>query len=447
LVSALIKRAANIATSIWQALSGLPLVWRFVKEFVPAFFQGGKRGGERLRRQFLWLIIFSLAAFLGWAGVSEFDRVVSGEGKVVPFSKLQTAQHYEGGIISKIFVSVGEKIKRGDALLGISPLESSEELDVKQGEYFRLLARVRRLQSEASRTAPKFGEVLEKNHRAIVQNELALHKARELKLASLVASFESQLAQKSSERVGVEKTLALISEEYKVVKKLVDRGLEPKLEAVRAEKSLAETQAKLETIKGAIQEILDKKAIARQDNLAEVLTELAGATAELRQVEKSLPAATDKADRAVLRSPVDGTVNRVLVTTVGGVLKAGEPAVEIVPVDTRLVVQTKVMPADIGFVLPGQKAIIKVSTYDFSVFGSLPGKVKVIGSDSITDEKGNMYYLVDIEPDGNVTTTGRVLSLIPGMVAQVDVVTGTRSVMSYITSPVTRTLSSAFTEK
>lgn len=286
-----------------------------------------------------------------------------------------------------------------------------------------------------------------KNHGAIVENEMALLKARELKLASQVASFESQLVQKRSEKVGVEKTLALIIEEYKVVKKLVDRGLEPKLEAVRAEKSLAETQAKLETIKGAIQEILDKKAIARQDNLAEVLSELAGATAELRQVEKSLPAATDKADRTVLRSPVDGTVNRVLVTTVGGVLKAGEPAVEIVPVDTRLVVQTKVMPADIGFVLPGQKAIIKLSTYDFSIFGSLPGTVKVIGSDSITDEKGNMYYLVDIEPAGNVTTTGRTLNLIPGMVAQVDVVTGTRSVMSYITSPVTRTLSSAFTEK
>ncbi len=428
-------------------ITGLARGLAIAKEVVPAFFEGGKKGGEKLRRQFLWLIIFFLVGFLSWAGLSEFDRVVSGEGKVVPFSKLQTAQHYEGGIISKIFVAVGEKIKRGDALLGISPLESSAELDVKQGEYFRLLARVRRLQSEASRTVPKFGEALLKNHQAIVENELALRKARELKLASLVASFESQLAQKRSEKVGVEKTLALITEEYKVVKKLVDRGLEPKLEAVRAEKSLAETQAKLETIKGAIQEILDKKAIARQDNLAEVLSELAGATAELRQVEKSLPAATDKADRTVLRSPVDGTVNRVLVTTVGGVLKAGEPAVEIVPVDTRLVVQTKVMPADIGFVLPGQKAIIKVSTYDFSIFGSLPGTVKVIGSDSITDEKGNMYYLVDIEPAGNVTTTGRTLNLIPGMVAQVDVVTGTRSVMSYITSPVTRTLSSAFTEK
>ncbi len=149
----------------------------------------------------------------------------------------------------------------------------------------------------------------------------------------------------------------------------------------------------------------------------------------------------------MLRSPVDGTVNRVLVTTIGGVLKAGEPAVEIVPIDTRLILQTKVLPADIGFVVPGQKAIIKLSTYDFSIFGSLPGVVRVIGSDSITDEKGNVFYLVDIEPEGNVTTTGRTLTLIPGMVAQIDVVTGTRSVLSYITSPVTRTLSSAFTEK
>jgi adhesin transport system membrane fusion protein len=430
-----------------RGLSAIPGSLRVAKEVVPAFFKGGKRGEAGLRRQFLWLIVFALMSFLGWASISEFDRVVSGEGKVIPYTKLQTAQHYEGGIISKIFVAVGEKIRSGDALLGISPLESSGELDVKQGEYSRLLARVRRLQSEASGKAPVFGDALLKNHQAIVQNELALRRARELKLMSLVASFDSQLAQKRSEKLGIEKTLALISEEYTVVKRLVDRGLEPKLEAVRAEKSLAETEARLETIKGAIQEILDKKAIARQDNLAEVLTELATATAELRQVEKSLPAATDKAERTVLRSPVDGTVNRVLVTTIGGVLKAGEPAVEIVPVDARLILQTKVLPADIGFVVPGQKAIIKLSTYDFSIFGSLPGVVRVIGSDSITDEKGNVFYLVDIEPEGNVTTTGRTLTLIPGMVAQVDVVTGTRSVMSYITSPVTRTLSSAFTEK
>ena len=411
------------------------------------FFSLEEMHAGNLGRRFLWIIVGGLTSFLIWSFLSEFDRVVSAEGKVIPFAKLQTVQHLEGGIVSKISVKVGDRVSLGDPLVSISPIESAQEFDSRKAEYIRLKARVNRLEAEARGRDPTFEPELMRSDENLIRLEMALKQARDLKLQSVAASFESQLLQKKTELDGLEKTLQLIKEEYIVVKKLVDRGLEPKLEAVRAEKSLAEAQARYQTLKASMQEIRDRKVIASQENLADIFTELATARSELNQVEKSLPVAADRADRSVLRSPVAGTVNRVLVTTVGGVLKAGEPAVEIVPEDSKMVVQVKILPADIGFVKTSQRAIIKLSTYDYSIFGSITGAVAVVGSDSVADEKGNTFYLVDILPASDISSTGRRLPPLPGMVAQVDIVTGTRSVLSYLSSPVTKTLSTAFREK
>lgn len=425
-------------------------MFQFLSHFyrqVTGFFSLGDRPKDKLGRKFLWLIVSGLIGFVVWAFISEFDRVVSAEGKVVPFSKLQTVQHLEGGIVTKIHRTMGEKIQFGDPLISISPIESEQDYEAKKTEYQRLRARVNRLEAEARGRNPDFEPELIKQASTVIKLELSLKQARDLKLQSMIDSFDSQLLQKKTELDGLEKTLGLIKEEYVVVKKLVERGLEPKLEAVRAEKSLAEAEARYETVKASMQEIGDRKAIAKQENLAEVLTELANARSELIQIEKSLPVAADRAERSTIKSPVAGTINRVLVTTVGGVLKAGEPAVEIVPQDSKMVVQAKILPADIGFVSVGQRAIIKLSTYDYSIFGSIVGSVTVVGSDSVADEKGNTFYLIDIAPIDDVSTTGQRLPIMPGMVAQVDVVTGSRSVITYLSSPITKTLSSAFREK
>ena len=157
--------------------------------------------------------------------------------------------------------------------------------------------------------------------------------------------------------------------------------------------------------------------------------------------------AADKTDRTIIRAPVDGIVNRVLVSTIGGVLKAGEPLIEIVPLKSELVFEAKVTPMDIGYVLPDQNGVIKLNTYDFSIYGSLSGKVEVVGSDSVEEKDGQSYFIVRIKPDSNETTTGRFLEFLPGMTAQIDIITGQRSVLSYISAPITRTLNTAFTEK
>ena len=157
--------------------------------------------------------------------------------------------------------------------------------------------------------------------------------------------------------------------------------------------------------------------------------------------------AADKSDRSIIRSPVDGVVNRVLVSTIGGVLKTGEPAVEIVPDSNQLLYEAKVTPMDIGYVEIGQAALVKLSTYDFSIYGNLEGIVEIIGSDALEEQNEESHYIVKIKPTSNITSTGRTLQIIPGMTAQIDIKTGKRTVLSYISSPITKTMTSAFKEK
>ena len=409
----------------------------------------GSQGRERSRasRRFLLIVSLSVLFFLLWASFSEFDQVVTSEAKVIPFSKLQTVQHFEGGIIKEIHVKAGQKVKQGEPLISLNPLEAGGSYQAKKYDFMQAMARIRRLEAEYANKQPVFDPALTEFSPALVKNELLLMAARQMKLKSTLNSFESQLRQRRSELVGAKRTLTLVAEERDVVKKLVERGLEPKLEAVRAEKTYVEALARVESILGAIDEINDRKAVSLQESLSDVLSELAKANSEISQLEQVMPVAADKADRSTIREPSDGVVNRVLVSTVNGVLKAGEPVVEIVPGDSKLVFEAKVKPADIGFILQGQRALIKLSTYDFSIFGSLDGRVDVVGSDSVPNEKGETFYIVKVELMDQLTSTGQSLQLIPGMTAQVDIVTGKRSIISYISSPITKTLTSAFKEK
>ena len=421
----------------------LQRVWAFTKILMES--QGRER--SKASHRFLLIVSLSVLFFLLWASVSEFDQVVTSEAKVIPFSKLQTVQHFEGGIIKEIHVKTGQHVKQGEALVSLNPLEAGGSYQAKKYEFMQAMARIRRLEAEYANKQPVFDDALKEFSSALVKNELLLMAARQMKLKSTLNSFESQLRQRRSELVGAKRTLTLVAEERDVVKKLVDRGLEPKLEAVRAEKTYVEALARVESILGAIDEINDRKAVSLQESRSDVLSELAKANSEFSQLEQVMPVAADKADRSTIRAPSDGVVNRVLVSTVNGVLKAGEPAVEIVPGDSKLVFEAKVKPADIGFILQGQRALIKLSTYDFSIFGSLEGRVDVVGSDSVPNEKGETFYIVKVELTNQMTSTGQALQLIPGMTAQIDIVTGKRSIISYISSPITKTLTSAFKEK
>jgi adhesin transport system membrane fusion protein len=416
--------------------------------FIRMLFSSASTTKSNLSSKFLFYVFVTIIFFVGWAMLSDFDQVISSEAKIIPFSKLQTVQHFEGGIINMIHVRAGQKVNVGSQLLSLSPIEADSGYQSKKYDYMQALARIQRLEAEYNNAPPKFSAELLDFSPSLIQNENLLIAARFAKNQASLDSFESQKRQKASELIGARQTLKLVREEHEVVKKLVERGLEPKLESVRAEKSYAEAVSKVDSIIGAIDEINDRKSGAIQEQKSEILNEIAKAKSEFSQLQQAMNVAADKADRNIIKSPISGVINRVLVSTVGGVLKAGEPAIEIVPSDAKLVFEAKVKPNDIGFVSVGQKAFIKLSTYDFSIFGSLSGLVSLVGSDSISNEKGESYYIVKIElMDSNVTSTGKSLELISGMTAQIDILTGKRSVMSYLSSPLTKTFSTAFTEK
>ena len=416
--------------------------------FIRMLFSSASSTKSNLSSKFLFYVLVTIVFFVGWAILSDFDQVISSEAKIIPFNKLQTVQHFEGGIINMIHVRAGQKVNVGSQLLSLSPIEANSGYQSKKYDYMQALARIQRLEAEYKNTPPVFSQALMDFSPSLIQNEKLLIAARFAKNQASLDSFESQKRQKASELIGAKQTLKLVREEHEVVKKLVERGLEPKLESVRAEKTYAEAFSKVDSIIGAIDEINDRKSGAIQEQKSEILNEIAKAKSEFSQLQQAMHVAADKADRNIIKSPISGVINRVLVSTVGGVLKAGEPAIEIVPSDAKLVFEAKVKPNDIGFVSVGQKAFIKLSTYDFSIFGSLSGVVSVVGSDSIPNEKGESYYIVKIElTDSNVTSTGKSLELISGMTAQIDILTGKRSVMSYLSSPLTKTFTTAFTEK
>ena len=337
-------------------------------QFIRIVFTQDLQGKANISRRFLLYVTIAVFIFFIWAASSQFDQIISSEAKTIPFSKLQTVQHFEGGIVKQIHVRAGQNVSIGMPLISLNPLEAEGGYQSKKYDFMQSLARIQRLESEYTKKPANFSKEIEQFSMALILNEKLLIEARGAKLQSTLASFDSQLRQRQSELVGAKRTLALVSEERDVVKKLVERGLEPKLEAVRAEKTYAEATAKVESILGAIDEINDRKSVALQEQRSEILSELAKAKSEFSQLEQAVMVAADKSERSNLKSPIEGVVNRVLVSTQGGVLKAGEPAVEIVPADSKLIFETKIKPNDIGFIKVGQKAFIKLSTYDFSIF-------------------------------------------------------------------------------
>ncbi len=420
--------------------------------FFRALFSSGegKSNSKSAARptRLLLIIFFGAACLLYWSASSEFDQVVGADAKIVTYSKLQTVQHLEGGIVEKINVSAGQSVRLGDVLLALSDVDADGGLSTKKNEILTLAVKLKRLQAELEGGPVDFPPALKREAANLIASEEALLLSRRRHQEASIGSLQAQRQQRTSDLEAARKTFQLVTEERDVIRKLVDRGLEPKLEAVRAEKTYAEAMAKIQSLEAGLIEMDQRINMARQEFKSGVLVDLSKTVSELTQAQKQLPVAFNKFERTLLRSPVDGVVNRVLVSTVGGVLKAGEPAIEIVPVGSRLVLEAKVTPADIGFLRKGQTALVKLNTYDFSIFGSLPGVVDVVGSDAVPNEKGETFYIVKIEMlESKFKTVDQELPLLPGMTARIDIITGKRSVLSYVSSPITKTLSNAFREK
>lgn len=409
----------------------------------------------------LWTILLFFAVLVLWAALTLIDRSVNASGRVIPSSQLQVVSNLEGGIVSRILVRGGDRIRAGAPLMRLDRTATGSELGSGQATLGALQAKLARLRAEVGGTAPRWPT--DPAAQPQVASERSLYASRQADLASLTSAGQARIAQANRAVAEAEASLRARSSardasesELRMIRPLVERGIEPRLSLVQAENASAvaasEAAGASEGVARARSAVMEARATLaqqRQEWRARAGDELAAAQAELESRTRALPALADRDARTVVRAPVSGRVNRVLVTTAGGTVRPGDPLVEIVPSEDTLVVEAEVQPKDIAFVRVDQPAKIRITAYDSAIYGALDGRVTTISPDVTVDQRtGEPHYVVRVRTRGDALTdaAGRRLPIGPGMVADVSLLGDKRSVLSYFLTPITRLREQAFRE-
>lgn len=413
--------------------------------------------------QILLYVIASLVLLtLAWAAVARIDRVTRGQGRVVTSNQLQEIQYLEGGIVKEILASAGEAVAAGDVLVRLDPTQMNAEFAQGRDGRDLLQARIARLEAEAGLRDLTMPAALEAAAAQAVDNERALFAARAQELNSSLEVEQNKLDQRKRTADDARVAMAtsreastLASQELAMMEKLVAKGIEPQVELLRARQRAASARGELQRAEIAVDRIELEVAEAQSEIdrvrnafAAAAADELSDAKAELAKLRGELPALEDKVARTDVRAPVAGVINRVLVTTVGGVVQPGETIVELVPSDDALVVEAKIKPSDIGFLHIGQAAKVSVTAYDSAIYGSMDGAVETISADAILDEKtGEYFYSIRVRTEAEALASRQgALRILPGMAAEVSILGAKRSVLSYLFNPITKVGDRAFTE-
>jgi membrane fusion protein, adhesin transport system len=390
--------------------------------------------------------------FLLWAAFAKLDQVTRGTGKVIPSSNLQVVQNLEGGIVREILVTQGQPVKKDEVLLRMDATQFAAEFAKGREGYNVLVAKITRLQAEANRGNLIFPSGLYRAAPDIVAAESNLFQARIAELNAGISVAQSRLdqaRQAQAEAQGRAMTAAqarrLATEELQMIAPLVEKGIEPRIELLRAQGRVSEADGAASAAgsaaaqaQSAVNTSLAELAQIRGRYQSRAQEELTAAKAELAASGQELPALQDRMTRTDVMAPIAGTVNRVLVATLGGVVRPGEPLVEIVPRDDALLVEAQIKPADIGFLRQGQKALVKITAFNFSRYGGLDGQVSYISPDAVKDERtGETHYVIRVRTTKSVVETpDGPQPITAGMIAEVDVLGTKRSVLDYILSPI-----------
>jgi membrane fusion protein, adhesin transport system len=416
-------------------------------------------------RCLLWLIALFCAAFVLWASMTEVDELVRGEGRVIPSQKLQVVQNLEGGIVAEILVAEGAFVEAGQVLLKMDDTQFDSNLQGNHLKVMALKARAARLRAEVDgseilRLAKGVSESEE--FARLFREEQRLFERRLAQLNSDQKIIQQQIEQKRQSlqqaiaQTGQTKAqLALAQKELDILKPLLTEGVVSEMEVLRAEKARLSAQSDLSRYRFQVPEIeasiaeLESKSEARVlDYKSEAQAELNSVLAELPRLSQSSGAMEDRVQRTYIRSPVRGTVKQLWINTVGGVVQPGMDILSIVPIEDSLLVEAKVRPADIARLYPGQQSRVKLTAYDYSIYGGLEAEVVHISADTIVGEKGDAYYQLRVRTKrNNLGSAGQPLPIIPGMVAQVDVVTGKKTILDYLLKPVLKARHVVFTER
>ncbi|HEX5182781.1 MAG TPA: HlyD family type I secretion periplasmic adaptor subunit [Allosphingosinicella sp.] len=403
----------------------------------------------------LWVIGAFFLAFFLWASLTKLDRTVKGQGRVVASSHLQVISNLDGGVVQAILVRTGQQVRAGQEMIRLDKTQSRSELGSGEASVNALAAKVARLQAEVAGRDPVYPLAANAEIANQIRVERALHAARLQELASLTEAGNARIAQANHAVQEAEATYQgkvtmrdSKQHELQMIRPLVEKGLEPRLSLMQAESDyqVAESDATaasaaLARAHEAVGEAQAQLGHDRQDWRAQAATDLAAAQAERASRGSALPALEEKVARTLVRAPLDGRVNRVLVTTVGSAVPPGAPMIEIAPTEEALLVEVQVKPKDIAFIRIGQRARVNITAYDPSVYGSLQGKVVAISPDATVNEKnGESFYVVQVRTESNALKDreGKPLPIGTGMVADVSLLGDKRSILSYILTPLTR---------
>lgn len=402
----------------------------------------------------------AVVLLLIWASFARVDELTRGEGKVISSRQLQVIQSLDGGVVSEILVKEGQVVEAGQLLLRIDETRATSGVRENAAQSFALLARGQRLRALAEGglfDPPDAGADTEL--RRIVEEERRLYESRRSELETMLSIGRQQVAQREQElnemrsrRASAERSLDLTQQELGKTRPLLASGAVSEVDILRLERELAQLRGDMEQAGAQIARVQAAIGEARrkiqETELAfrnEARKELADVMGRINALSEGRVALDDKVDKAQVKSPVRGRVQRLLANTVGGVVQPGRDIVEIVPLDDALVLEARVLPKDIAFIHPGQAATVKFTAYDFSIYGGLDATVENISPDTVIDEKGNAFYVVRVRTAR--PQLGEQLPIIPGMTAQVDVLTGKKTVLSYLLKPVLRGKAYALSER
>lgn len=411
----------------------------------------------------LFVIIGFWVAFIVWANLAKLDEVTRGEGKVIPSTNIQALQSLEAGIVDEFLVREGDLVQKGDVLMRLNQIEAASDLGANQARYLGLLASITRLQSEAEGNATvEFPEEVIKGAPQSVTEELNTFRANRQQLQGQKNIFQQQLMQREQEvrelntRIADTRgVIALQRQEIEMIEPLVARGSAPQLELLQLERVLKEKTTELNgylsslpRARSAAGEVRARLKDLEATAQADAQTELSAKLIEMNEIKERLSALATRKERTEILSPVTGTIQEITVNTVGGVVRPGEDIIKIVPEDDQLIVEAKIRPSDRAFIVPGDKAVVKLTAYDFSIYGGLDATLTDISADTFEDQEGNVFYKVKLRTKENeLKRKDEILPIKIGMVASVDILTGDKTVMQYLLKPFFKTLDEAMNER
>lgn len=403
-------------------------------------------------------------AFILWSAWATVDEVTRGQGQVVPSRRVQVIQHLEGGILSAVLVREGQEVLEGMPLARLDNVGAESQLKDVRTRIMEQQAAIIRLQAEEKGVIPVFPDDMIANAPHIVLQERSAYdsiirqRQRENEVLQSQLEQRQQELQEQKQRIETfRQALELAQRRSDLAQPLVEKKLYPEVDFLNLRQEVVRLQGEINALGKAmgktdlfVREAEQRLQLGQAERQSAVVKELNTRASELASLEQSLATGSDRVTRAELRAPVRGIVNVIKLNTIGGVVKPGEPIMELVPLDDTLVVETKVRPADIAFIHPNQRAIIKLTAYDSAIYGSLNGTVEQISADTLPGANPNseVFFLVKIRTsEAGLIHNGQKLPIMPGMMASVDILTGKKSVLNYLIKPIVRGMDNALRER